>query len=237
MRLAAALLAAFLGPAHAQGLSDHTENVLHHVIAHEMGHALMREFDLPVFGFEEGLADSFAIVFLHQKLPDQAEEIVASVAKAWQLNDHDASLFSEYEDDERRAAQAICLLYGMDPNRHKQFAIDSGMTPDEARECRDFAPEIERAWRRATAPLYLPEGERVTEVRVIFGDGPMKEAMEGSRAFATMRTHLRRIDWHSQIALHGDSCDGAASWFRSSRKIRICDNLVRRLEAQADELR
>jgi len=55
--------------ANAQTVSDEkvsqfAEDVLFHVVMHEMGHALVREFDLPVLGNEETLADTFATHYI-----------------------------------------------------------------------------------------------------------------------------------------------------------------------------
>ncbi|MEM9704320.1 MAG: DUF4344 domain-containing metallopeptidase, partial [Planctomycetota bacterium] len=47
------------------------ENVLLHTTLQEMGHALVREFDLPVLGNEETLADAFATYYVVTYLPDR----------------------------------------------------------------------------------------------------------------------------------------------------------------------
>ena len=46
-------------PTQAGEITRFGENVITNVTIHEFGHALIREFDLPVLGNEENIADSF----------------------------------------------------------------------------------------------------------------------------------------------------------------------------------
>ena len=85
LRRGAVALAVVLSGASAQAqntLSDYTENVLTHVILHELGHALIREFDLPVLANEEVMADAFATSYVVQNMPDRAVDIIAARAAA-----------------------------------------------------------------------------------------------------------------------------------------------------------
>ncbi|MGH1447089.1 MAG: DUF4344 domain-containing metallopeptidase [Cognatishimia sp.] len=226
---------AFSLPVHGSNrqLSDHTENVLLHVLSHELGHALIREFDLPLLGNEEVIADEFATIFLHDRFPDQAGAIISARVDAFLLEKDDETIFAEHSDDARRAGRATCLLFGLDPQRYLEWAQRLGMTGQEAKHCVESAPEIARGWRRVLAPLAMPPTVPTTEVRVIFGEGPMKMAMENSRAFQQMKKILESFDWHSQITLHGDHCDEGASWSRGRRRILLCDDYVLRFEEQA----
>ena len=61
-----------LEPAQAEErvISPFAAQVLQHVLYHELGHALIREFDLPVLANEEAMADSFATLWVTQELRD-----------------------------------------------------------------------------------------------------------------------------------------------------------------------
>ena len=52
-------------------VSQFAEDVLFHVVMHELGHGLVREFDLPILGNEETLADTFATHYIVSRLPSE----------------------------------------------------------------------------------------------------------------------------------------------------------------------
>lgn len=218
---------------HAQAmLSDYTQDVLTHVVLHELGHALIREFDLPVLANEEIMADAFATVYVVQNMPDRATEIVQARAHSWALEMDEETVFSEHPDDVWRAGQMICLAYGLAPDEHDGLARDSGMSEDEAASCRDTAPEIGRAWRRMIAPLRIPSDAMVTEFRGSVEDGPWKDAFLASDMIEELGPILASFDWHSQITLQIGHCDSGASWSRNGRNILVCDGLIARFENQ-----
>ena len=217
-------------------LSEHTEDVLLHVIAHEMGHALIREFDLPVLGNEEVLADAFATVHLHHRLPEDIGSIVEARVRSLLLEDDRESVFAEHPSDARRAGQILCLAYGLDPETHEPLAQRVGMTRDEAANCRDSAPEIARAWRRLVAPLERPSDAPITEVRTRFDDLPVLNLVRGNEKLRLSYDLLTAVDWHSQITLAFRDCDDGAGWNRNGREITICHALVERFEEQAAAL-
>ena len=60
-----ALIAACLATtATAETVPTHAQDLFLRKITHEMGHALIREFDLPGLTSEEMIADDFAAVFM-----------------------------------------------------------------------------------------------------------------------------------------------------------------------------
>lgn len=213
-------------------LSDYTEDVLTHVVLHKLGHALIREFDLPVLANEEVMADTFATVIVVQKMPERALAIIAARAAAFEAEMDEETVFAQHPDDVWRAGQMICLAYGLEPNQFEDLARDSGMTGDEAANCRDSAPEIGRAWRRILAPLQLPTDAQVTEFQGKVSDGEWRDAIIESDLIDRLRPVMIGFDWHSLITLHFDTCDTGATWFRNGRRILICDNLIARFERQ-----
>ena len=213
-------------------LSRATENTLLHIIAHEIGHAVLREFDLPILGPEEAIAEDFATVYIHMMLPERAEQIVRDRARTHLADGDEPSIFSEYRSDAQRAGRALCLLYGIDPEAYQSLPKAFGFE-DDADTCRDFGPEVARSWRRVLAPLLMPEGARVTETGVRADDTAITTALSSTDLPETALMLLSRIDWHSYVTLYLRDCDGGASWSRNGRTITICDALVARIEATA----
>ena len=70
------LIAACLATtATADTVPTHAQDLFLRTVAHEMRHALIREFDLPVLTFEEMIADDFATVFIGLYMPDRAVDV------------------------------------------------------------------------------------------------------------------------------------------------------------------
>lgn len=230
-----ALLLPF-GAARAQegfALSDAAADALVQVVAHEIGHAVIREFDLPILGPEEDMAEDFSVLFVHMLLPGRAEAIVRARALQHLADGRDKGVYSEYRDDDQRAHRNICLLYGQDPERYAGLAAEFNLQGSDARRCLDYPTEVARSWRRVLAPLMLPEGARVTEAAMSFDPSePVADAFKNSYAAQDAWTLLSAIDWHSTITLRLAQCDGTASWSSNDRRIRICHTYIERFELQ-----
>jgi hypothetical protein len=238
------ILAALLIPSVtlADTIPRFAENVVIHVLAHELGHALIREFDLPVLTNEEEIAETFGTLLVAEAFPDRAGEIILDRARSQRLEAEqdgltDEAMMSEHPPDLRRAYRAICTLYGTDPERFANLPEQFGLSQDAADGCADSVPELMRGWRRVLASLRMPEGQLSNEVRVIYGEGPMNGAMQASGVMELIEATARRIDWHSQITLHFDNCDEGAGWSRNGRRILLCDGYVQRFVEQAAALR
>lgn len=210
-------------------LSDHANNLFLRTVAHEMGHAIIREFDLPVLTSEEMMADDFATVFLAHHMPDRAVDITNAFVK-FEFGDNDQEgFYSEYLDGERRAGRATCLLYGIDPDRFGGIADQMGLDGDDAANCADTAPEIARSWRRVMEPLMMPDGARVTEVGLGFDpDSRFADALRASGTIDDAYDMLAKIDWHSMVRLNVAQCDGSAGWSRNGRRITVCGTFIQR---------
>lgn len=209
-------------------LPEHAGDTLLHVIAHEIGHALIREFDLPILGPEEAIADDFATVLIVTAVPGQAERIIANYAIFKAHDASEAPLFSEYTDDVKRGARAVCLAYGYRPDNYGSLADRFGLNGDLAANCRDSAPEVFRSWRRIMAPLMMPQDVPITEVGIRFDDSAIAQQLSQSEVMHTAEQLLARFDWHSRITLSIVSCDGSAGWSRNGRTITVCDDYIAR---------
>jgi len=197
-------------------LSQPTQDALLHVVAHEMGHAILREFDLPILGPEEDIADDFATLFIYTMFPDRAEAIIIARADQNLADGEQPDMFSEYRNDAQRAGRSVCLLYGQNPEQFEDLANRFRLEGGAAESCRDFPTEIARSWRRTLAR-------------------PFATALATEDWLEDAYTLMSAIDWHSRIVLELDSCDGSSSWSRNGRRIRICDQYIERFENQLAE--
>jgi len=240
--LTAALLASFGSFAKADTeISSFAANVATHVLYHELAHALIREFDIPVIANEEVMADSFATVWLTQKERDTAPQIIRARVMSWVYEDGkidpiDYDFEGEHQIDIRRAFQVACLMYGADPVEWGDQLAWLGVSDHDLADCSDTAPDQIKGWEKVLAPNILPDGEMSENVEVIFGEGPMKDEMRQSGVMRNFGNAIRVFDWPNPITVRFDHCDIGAQWSRTERSILLCDDYVQRFIDQGEAL-
>lgn len=208
-----------------------------HVVLHEIGHGLIREFDIPILGNEETVADAFATYYLTTCMPDQAlDSITARVTSLMiEAPDTPADDWSgEHNHDGRRAYQIAALAIAADAEKYAPVAAIVGMSEDDIDGARDYGGEIHRGWRRVLGPLWMPAGMGSTEARVQFpGDNPFMARLCADGLAAEIEAALRRFDWHSQVTVRFEDDDGGAGWSRGSRTVTVNSQYVARFVGQA----
>lgn len=219
-------------------ISKFASDVALHVVLHEMGHALVREFDLPVLGNEETLADAFATHYVTTYLPERAVDILSArtrslMIEASEVRREEWTISGEHNSDARRAFQIAALAVAADPEKYRPVAEGVGMSQDDTRSAADYGTEIHRSWRRTLAPLWMPKGVVSNETRLTYdGDGRFVSNVRSSKMAEVLREALQRFDWHSQVRIHFVDGEGGAGWNRSKRTITVHSEYVHRFVRQ-----
>ncbi len=219
------------------------ENVLLHVVLHEIGHAVIREFDLPILGNEETMADAFATCYLVQYLPDRAIDVLNArvtslLIEAGEVPREQWTVRGEHNNDARCAYQIAAIALASNAEAFKPLANQLGMTDAEIRNAEDYAAEIHRSWRRVLKPLWMPEGMRSKEARMRYDPSDdLVSSIRDGQLPAEIETVLTRFDWHSQVTVSFVQGDGGAGWKRSQRTITIPTEYIRRFIVQGDGAR
>ena len=237
-------LAFFSTISHAKDIeiSEFSRNVTLHVLFHELAHALIHEFELPILANEEAMADSFSTIYITKMMRDQAPDIITSRTQSWLYEDSEVSpddydFKGEHLLDIRRAYQTACLFYGMDPATFEGYIEDFGFSQDDLSDCSDTAPAQELGWVRLLEPYRTTQGKLSKNVELIYGEGPMKSAMQASGILNEFIEHVRLFNWPNTIIVHFDHCDVGAFWSRNERKITLCDDYVQRFIDQGDHFK
>ncbi len=215
---------------------DFASNVTLHVVLHELAHALIREFDLPVLGNEETAADAFATWYLTTHLPERAAPVLEARVRSLMLEARETprdDWSGEHNHDGRRAFQIAALAVAADAEAYAGVAAIAEMSDEDIRRARDYGTEIHRSWRRVLQPLWMPPGEVSGETRLVCDDGLMLGDLTDGLA-AEVRDVLGRIDWHSQITVHFAEGDGGAGWSRSRRTITVHSGYLERFIRQGE---
>ena len=220
-------------------VSAFAKNVTLHAVLHEIGHALIREFDLPVLGNEETSAESFATYYLTAHLPDRAPDVLVARATSLMIEANETPEVDwrgEHDDDARRAYHIAALAVAADPVRYAAVADAVGMSPEERKKAGDYGAEILRAWRRVLAPHWMPDGLASTEARVQLdeADGFLQRAC-GDGLADEIRAAVKRFDWHSQVTVRFVSGNGGAAWNRSGRTVTVHSSYIRRFVRQGEQ--
>ncbi len=214
--------------------SAFARDVTLHVVLHELGHALIREFDLPVLGNEETMADAFATHYLTTHLPDRAVDVLRARTSSLMIEARENpreewDVRGEHDNDARRAFQIAALAVAADPAKYDSVAQGVGMSEQDIQKARDYGAEIHRSWRRVLARLWMPDDVRSTETRVVCDPENKSFVQLGSVGLvAELESILTRFDWHSQITIHFAAGDGEAGWSRAKRTVTVHSEYLRR---------
>jgi len=100
-------------------------------------------------------------------------------------------------------------------------------------DCPDTAPNQIKGWEQVLRQATLPNAELAKNVEIIYGDGPLSNAMRTSGIIERIAKDVRRFDWPNGITLHFDHCDQGAYWDKETRTIMLCDDYVNRFIKQS----
>jgi hypothetical protein len=123
---------------------------------HEVAHALIDGWDLPITGREEDAADQFSTLMLINGLPG-GEEMAMDGARSFKsLAVLEKDLEKDYSDshslDEQRFYNTICLVYGHRPARHEYLVRNGSIPVERAFECEEGYARANKSWQRLLAP-------------------------------------------------------------------------------------
>lgn len=208
---------------------------------HEVGHALIGEFELPVLGREEDAADQFATVLLTPEADDKDQDvsILVDAMGGWFLSStqteyEDIAWWDEHGPDQQRAWQIACLLYGSNPEAFGPFAEEIEL-PEERRETCPFDYEkTVLSWGSLTEDHLLADGEKPDgKVQVSFeeaGDyAAERELLEESELLETIGKDLAEtFRLPRDIRMIGKACgEPNAFWDPEAGEIIMCYELIR----------
>jgi hypothetical protein len=130
---------------------------LMYMIIHELAHALIHNYDLPIVGKEEDAADSLASVLLSEYFEGGQEAVLDAAtffdlvsADRKELTDED--FFDEHSLDEQRLYNALCYVYGSDPKKYADVKKIAGFPTERAELCKEDYAKLADSWDVLLAP-------------------------------------------------------------------------------------
>ena len=138
-------------------VEEATSDALMHTLFHELAHALIFLYELPVVGKEEDAADGLATVLLIEYFEDGAE-IALSAADLFALESEDTGNFTnedfwdEHSLDIQRYYTTLCYVYGSNPSQRSSLKKDIGFSGERAELCEEqYATQV-NSWMDLLSP-------------------------------------------------------------------------------------
>jgi hypothetical protein len=117
------------------------------VLFHEVGHALVDQWNVPVVGREEDAVDAFSTIFMTEFVKQGDFALAGADFFYYLANTHKLSevdFADEHSFDKQRAYSIACWVYGSDPQRYAHLR---SVLPAERRvRCPDEYRRLKRAW-------------------------------------------------------------------------------------------
>ena len=161
------LLDTIVSDLRARGTDESTIDVafnaqLFFVTLHEVGHALIRELELPLLGREEDAADQFASLMF------SGDPILSLISTAFWSNMYGKSAqygSAIYADthalNEQRNYNVLCWTYGADPLTRSYVVQEYGLPVERAAICQSEFARLASSWLELLRPHLTPNGVEV----------------------------------------------------------------------------
>jgi hypothetical protein len=115
-------------------------DALQFIFLHELGHALVDAYQLPVTGNEEDAADKLSSYVNLKELKDSGSRAAIAAAEAFDLqakmsSGQDLKFYDEHSLDQQRFYNILCQLFGSNPNKYEVLVTDGALPEPRAVRC------------------------------------------------------------------------------------------------------
>lgn len=127
------------------------------VFLHEIGHALIDTYKLPVTGNEEDAADRCSAYVNLEELGDDGVKAVFAAAEAFQIESKQGTtdrrdMADEHLLQEQRFYNSLCMIYGSNPSKYSNIFTDGYLPKERAVRCESEYQRTSDSWRNLLAP-------------------------------------------------------------------------------------
>lgn len=144
-------------------LDEAVRGALASTFFHELGHALVDAWQIPITGKEEDAVDQLSTLVL-LNTSERGEQMAIDGAVSFKLyadleKGEQKIYWDEHSLDEQRFYDTICLIYGHNPEKYAARVKDGTLPEERAELCLEDYPKIEKSWRQLLSP-YLKQPQR-----------------------------------------------------------------------------
>jgi|GEM_PF-687407 len=125
-------------------------DVMKFVFLHEISHALIDVYQIPITGNEEDAADRLSSIICLERLGEEGFQSVLAAADAFKIEAKHKSfrnrnIKDEHLLQEQRAFISLCMIYGANPDQYSYIA-KKYLPADRAQSCLAEYEKILRSW-------------------------------------------------------------------------------------------
>lgn len=127
------------------------------VFLHEIAHALIDQYKLPIAGNEEDAADRCSAYINLKELGEDGVRAVLAAADAFaieskQSNDSKRNMADEHLLKEQRFYNSLCMIYGSNPAKHSKFVSKGYLPKERAVRCQGEYERTVESWVKLLEP-------------------------------------------------------------------------------------
>ena len=122
-----------------------TSKAVTFVLLHEVGHALIDNYDLPITGNEEDAADSCSSFICIRYFGEEGVESIIAAAEAFAIAP-DLRKQDQHVLNEARFINSLCMIYGSEPSRHAGLKNDILLSGARAARCPSEFERAAKSW-------------------------------------------------------------------------------------------
>ena len=127
------------------------------VFLHEVGHALIDLYALPITGNEEDAADRCSAFINIEYLGKDGVDAVLAAAKAFEIDSKRSGpsrldLADEHLLQEQRFYNSLCMLYGSDTAKYQYLVTDKILPSERAGRCQAEYTRSKNSWTSLLEP-------------------------------------------------------------------------------------
>jgi len=117
------------------------------VLFHEVGHALIDVFDIPITGKEEDAVDQLsAMILIGNNHEDDALYAAKFFLQIAETDTRKLPFWDEHSLNKQRFYNIICWVYGSDPRAHRYLLREAILPKNRARRCVAEYKQLSSSW-------------------------------------------------------------------------------------------
>ena len=136
---------------------DQMFDAVRFVFLHEIAHALIDKYKLPIIGNEEDAADRCAAYINLEELGEQGVKAVLAAADAFAIESKAAAganrnMADEHLLGEQRFYNSLCMIYGSNTNKYSKIVTEGYLPKERAVRCATEYQKSVDSWVNLLAP-------------------------------------------------------------------------------------